>query len=86
MRIMTIDDEESDNIDRLNSAWLVTSWEVWILVAEYVDSNDLYSACLVCQLWWQIFSPWLWANPASHFGSDSDAIYRELSTILVLSR
>lgn len=50
--------------------------EVWVLVVPYVDDMDLYSACLVCRNWWQLFSTCLWGNPASHFGNDSDAIYR----------
>jgi hypothetical protein len=50
---------------------------LWSIVAPYVQDFDLYAACLVCRQWHHIFSPFLWGNPGSKFGSDSDNIYRK---------
>jgi hypothetical protein len=49
--------------------------QLWMIIAPYVQSYDLYSACLVCRQWHSIFAPLLWGNPASRFGSDSDTVY-----------
>lgn len=48
---------------------------LWAIVAPYVDSSDLYAACLSCRQWHQVFSPYLWGNPAAKFGSDNDTVY-----------
>ena len=48
---------------------------LWKLVAPYVQNHDLHSACLVSRLWHSVFAPYLWGNPASRFGPDSDAVY-----------
>ena len=50
---------------------------LWSIVAPYVNDFDLYSTCLVCRQWNHIFSPFLWGNPGSRFGNDSDNIYRK---------
>ncbi|KAL2070373.1 hypothetical protein VTL71DRAFT_13399 [Oculimacula yallundae] len=53
--------------------------QLWILVAPYVHSYDLYRACLVCRLWHQLFAPFLWGDPARKFGLDDDNIYLNLT-------
>ena len=49
--------------------------QLWIIVAPYVHSYDLYRACLVCRQWHQLFAPFLWGDPARKFGFDDDNIY-----------
>ncbi|KAF2476575.1 uncharacterized protein BDR25DRAFT_277817 [Lindgomyces ingoldianus] len=51
----------------------------WELVAKYLPSDDLCSAALVCQKWFEIFTPRLWGNPASHFGVQNDTVYVALT-------
>jgi hypothetical protein len=55
---------------------------LWEVVAPYVDESDLYAACLTCQQWHQIFSPYLWGNPATRFGTDNDTVYCEYGKVL----
>jgi hypothetical protein len=47
----------------------------WTFVAQYLPSEDLFSATLVCRKWHEIFSPALWGSPASHFGVQNDTVY-----------
>ena len=47
----------------------------WSLIAQYIPSNDLCSAALVCEGWHAIIAPHLWGNPASHFGTENDRVY-----------
>lgn len=54
--------------------------QLWIIVAPYVHSYDLYRACLVCRQWHQLFAPFLWGDPARKFGFDDDNIYCMLET------
>lgn len=56
-----------------------TSTDPWNLIAQYINSNDLCSAALVCSSWHQIFAPHLWGNPASHFGTENDRVYVALT-------
>ncbi|KAL9615490.1 MAG: hypothetical protein Q9167_000003 [Letrouitia subvulpina] len=51
----------------------------WVIVAKYVRSDDLCAASRVCIRWHQIFSPLLWGNPASHFGTENDRVYVALT-------
>lgn len=51
----------------------------WDLIAPYISSNDLCSAALVCEAWNDVFSPYLWGNPASHFGTENDRVYVALT-------
>jgi hypothetical protein len=51
--------------------------QLWSIVAPWVDASDLYAACMVSSLWWKIFAPLLWANPAARFRRDSDGVYCE---------
>ncbi|KAH7411298.1 hypothetical protein BKA64DRAFT_741868 [Cadophora sp. MPI-SDFR-AT-0126] len=53
--------------------------QLWIIVAPYVHSYDLYRACLVCRQWHQLFAPFLWGDPARKFGFDDDNIYLNLT-------
>nr|POE51132.1 hypothetical protein CFP56_70509 [Quercus suber] len=56
-----------------------TSVKHWDLIARYVPSEDLCSACLVCSAWHTTFSPQLWGSPASHFGTDDDRVHVALT-------
>ncbi|KAI1908184.1 hypothetical protein LOZ65_006683 [Ophidiomyces ophidiicola] len=54
--------------------------DVWALIAPYIPSTDLYAACLVSKAWYDVFSPFLWGMPTSHFGADDDdAVYVTLN-------
>lgn len=55
------------------------SREAWSIIAPWIPSRDLCSACLVCQKWYSIFIPFLWGDPASHFGIANDAVYVALT-------
>ncbi|PGH00259.1 hypothetical protein AJ79_08273 [Helicocarpus griseus UAMH5409] len=58
---------------------LATARDVWAIVADYIPSADLCAASLVCRRWHEIFVPFLWGAPASHFGTDNDAVYVALT-------
>ncbi|KAI4260011.1 MAG: hypothetical protein LQ352_000507 [Teloschistes flavicans] len=52
----------------------------WSIIAEYVrSSDDLCAASRVCKRWHQIYTPLLWGNPASHFGTENDRVYVALT-------
>jgi hypothetical protein len=55
------------------------SREAWAVIAPWISSSDLCSACLVSQKWYSIFVPFLWGDPASHFGIENDAVYVALT-------
>jgi hypothetical protein len=52
-----------------------TTQDHWSIISPYVRSQDLCSATLVSKQWNSIFTPHLWGNPASHFGTENDAVY-----------
>ena len=52
-----------------------TTRNYWRLIAPYIESSDLCSASRVCTAWYAIFEPFLWGNPASHFGTENDRVY-----------
>lgn len=54
---------------------MATARDVWVIVAPYIPSADLCAASLVSTKWHQMFVPFLWGAPASHFGVDNDAMY-----------
>lgn len=54
------------------------SWDAWLIIARYIPSADLCAAALVSRKWHEIFLPFLWGAPASHFGTENDAVYGEL--------
>ncbi|EGC42198.1 leucine rich repeat domain-containing protein [Histoplasma capsulatum var. duboisii H88] len=58
---------------------LATTRDVWTIVADYIPSADLCAASLVCKRWHKVFVPFLWGAPASHFGTDNDAVYVALT-------
>ncbi|OJD11152.1 hypothetical protein AJ78_08021 [Emergomyces pasteurianus Ep9510] len=58
---------------------LATTRDVWAIVADYTPSADLCAASLVCRRWHETFVPFLWGAPASHFGTDNDAVYVALT-------
>ncbi|KAF2031326.1 hypothetical protein EK21DRAFT_99871 [Setomelanomma holmii] len=51
----------------------------WALVAQYLPSETLCCAALVCRAWHGIMTPQLWGNPASHFGVQNDTVYVALT-------
>ncbi|KAL8725926.1 MAG: hypothetical protein Q9166_007054 [cf. Caloplaca sp. 2 TL-2023] len=54
--------------------------DYWTIIAEYVrSSDDLCAASRVCRRWHQIYTPLLWGNPASHFGTENDRVYVALT-------
>ncbi|KAI2688803.1 hypothetical protein CBS147326_9464 [Penicillium roqueforti] len=56
-----------------------TDRDAWTIIARYIPSSDLCAASLVCHRWHGLFMPFLWGNPASHFGTDNDAVYVALT-------
>ncbi|PLB46913.1 hypothetical protein P170DRAFT_438615 [Aspergillus steynii IBT 23096] len=56
-----------------------TTRDAWSIIARYIPSSDLCAAALVCQRWHELFMPFLWGDPASHFGTDNDAVYVALT-------
>ncbi|KAJ5385136.1 hypothetical protein N7517_003047 [Penicillium concentricum] len=56
-----------------------TDRDAWTIIARYIPSGDLCAASLVCHRWHGLFMPFLWGDPASHFGTDNDAVYVALT-------
>ena len=52
-----------------------TARDAWAIIARYIPSDDLCAVCLVCHRWHELFVPFLWGAPASHFGTENDAVY-----------
>ncbi|KAF2667114.1 hypothetical protein BT63DRAFT_329902 [Microthyrium microscopicum] len=52
-----------------------TNRDHWSIISSFVPSKDLCSAALVSKQWNRIFTPHLWGNPASHFGTENDVVY-----------
>ena len=52
-----------------------TTRDHWAVIAQYIKSSDLCTASLVSRKWHTIFAPYLWGNPASHFGTENDRVY-----------
>lgn len=63
--------------DVLPSYAFATTRDAWIIIAQYIPSSDLCAASLVCRRWHKLLMPFLWGNPASHFGTENDAVYGE---------
>ncbi|OJJ47506.1 hypothetical protein ASPZODRAFT_131009 [Penicilliopsis zonata CBS 506.65] len=53
--------------------------DAWVIIAHSIPSRDLCAVSLVCRRWHQLFIPFLWGDPASHFGTDNDAVYVALT-------
>ncbi|KAH7078978.1 hypothetical protein BKA63DRAFT_465756 [Paraphoma chrysanthemicola] len=51
----------------------------WALIAQYLPSETLCCAALVCRTWHGLMTPQLWGNPASHFGVQNDTVYVALT-------
>ncbi|KAJ5908919.1 hypothetical protein N7495_001601 [Penicillium taxi] len=56
-----------------------TDRDAWVIIAHYIPSSDLCAASLVCHRWHDLFMPFLWGDPASHFGTENDAVYVALT-------
>ncbi|PYH82022.1 hypothetical protein BO82DRAFT_72758 [Aspergillus uvarum CBS 121591] len=56
-----------------------TARDAWSIVSQYIPSSDLCAAALVCRRWHGLFMPFLWGDPASHFGTENDAVYVALT-------
>lgn len=52
-----------------------TTRDALSIIAPYIPSSDLCAATLVCSKWHTAFMPFLWGNPASHFGTENDEVY-----------
>ena len=51
----------------------------WQIVAPYISSNDLCALNRVNHALHKVFAPYLWGNPASHFGTENDRVYVALT-------
>lgn len=56
-----------------------TNRDAWAIIAHYIPSSDLCAVSLVCRRWHSLFMPFLWGDPASHFGKENDAVYGRTS-------
>ncbi|OJJ59374.1 hypothetical protein ASPSYDRAFT_150388 [Aspergillus sydowii CBS 593.65] len=56
-----------------------TTRDALSIIAPYIPSSDLCAATLVCSKWHTAFMPFLWGNPASHFGTENDEVYVALT-------
>ncbi|KAL4997190.1 hypothetical protein BDV10DRAFT_170028 [Aspergillus recurvatus] len=56
-----------------------TTRDAWTIIAQYIPSSDLCAVTLVCRRWHAVFMPFLWGNPASHFGTENDEVYVALT-------
>ncbi|KAL3463182.1 hypothetical protein BJX64DRAFT_129555 [Aspergillus heterothallicus] len=56
-----------------------TTRDAWPIIAQYIPSSDLCAVTLVCRRWHRAFVPFLWGNPASHFGTENDEVYVALT-------
>ncbi|PWY76247.1 leucine rich repeat domain protein [Aspergillus heteromorphus CBS 117.55] len=56
-----------------------TTRDAWSIIPQYIPSSDLCAAALVCRRWHRLFMPVLWGDPASHFGTENDAVYVALT-------
>ncbi|KAL2828733.1 hypothetical protein BDW59DRAFT_142942 [Aspergillus cavernicola] len=56
-----------------------TTRDAWSIIARYIPSSDLCAVALVCRRWHVVFMPFLWGNPASHFGTENDEVYVALT-------
>ncbi|KAL4930683.1 uncharacterized protein BDV17DRAFT_258331 [Aspergillus undulatus] len=56
-----------------------TTRDAWSIIAQYIPSSDLCAVTLVCRRWHAVFMPFLWGNPASHFGTENDEVYVALT-------
>ncbi|KAJ5913768.1 hypothetical protein N7504_002651 [Penicillium tannophilum] len=56
-----------------------TDRDAWVIIARYISSSDLCAASLVSHRWHDLFMPFLWGDPASHFGTENDAVYVALT-------
>ncbi|KAL9109658.1 MAG: hypothetical protein Q9227_005696 [Pyrenula ochraceoflavens] len=56
-----------------------TNRDAWEVIAPWISSRDLCAASLVSRKWHSIFAPFLWGDPASHFGEENDEVYVALT-------
>lgn len=56
-----------------------TARNPWQLVAPYIPSTDLCALNRVNRKLHKVFAPYLWGNPASHFGTENDRVYVALT-------
>jgi len=52
-----------------------TARNPWQIIAPHIASAELCALNRVSRGLHQVFAPCLWGNPASHFGTDNDAVY-----------
>lgn len=51
----------------------------WSLIAPFVPSTELCALNRVSSEMQNVFAPYLWGNPASHFGTENDRVYGSLA-------
>ena len=51
----------------------------WRIIAQYIPSTDLCALNRVNKNLNDVFAPYLWGNPASHFGTENDRVYVALT-------
>ncbi|KAL3472755.1 hypothetical protein BJX99DRAFT_208728 [Aspergillus californicus] len=56
-----------------------TTRDAWAIIARYIPSSNLCAVALVCRKWHAVFMPFLWGDPASHFGTENDEVYVALT-------
>ncbi|KAL6721055.1 hypothetical protein ACLMJK_000155 [Lecanora helva] len=56
-----------------------TARNPWQIIAPYIPSTDLCALNRVSNGLHEVFAPYLWGNPASHFGTENDRVYVALT-------
>ena len=51
----------------------------WQILAPYIPSAELCALNRVSRRLHEVFAPYLWGNPASHFGTENDRVYVALT-------
>lgn len=51
----------------------------WHVIAPYIPSAELCALNRVNRALHEVFAPYLWGNPASHFGTENDRVYVALT-------
>ena len=54
---------------------IATARDPWEVIAPYIPSAELCTLSRVSRGLNKVFAPYLWGNPASHFGTENDRVY-----------
>ena len=55
----------------------------WTIIAPFVPSAELCALNRVSRELHYVFAPYLWGNPASHFGTENDRVYGQNHATIV---